>query len=217
MQQFRWRSPRPSTTTARLREHLADRPQRVFLVIPRFSRSLQASFGEDSAPESAIPGPAGARDHWLAFQLLTAPTEERRVRLRTLAWHFRRRLKASRMIGRSQMHDLQHEFGQIDIYLFDQLLRGRITPGMRVVDAGWGHARNLVYLLRGPFDVFGADADARAIAAVRQLAVALAPDLPADNFRVEPLEAMSFPDAFANLVISSAVLHFARDDPHFDA
>ncbi len=115
------------------------------------------------------------------------------------------------------MHDLQREFGPIDIYLFDQLLRGRITPGMRIVDAGCGHGRNLVYLLRERFEVFGADADARAIAAVRQLAASLAPDLPVENFRVEPVEAMSFPEAIADVVISSAVLHFARDDPHFDA
>jgi len=115
------------------------------------------------------------------------------------------------------MRDLQREFGPIDIYLFDQLLRGRITPGMRVFDGGCGPGRNLVYLLRERFEVFGADADARAIAAVRQLAASLAPDLPAENFRVEPLESTSFPDALADLVISSAVLHFARDDDHFDA
>ncbi|HMD48793.1 MAG TPA: class I SAM-dependent methyltransferase [Bryobacteraceae bacterium] len=115
------------------------------------------------------------------------------------------------------MRDLQREFGPIDIYLFDQLLRGRITPGMRVFDGGCGPGRNLVYLLRERFEVFGADADARAIAAVRQLAASLAPELPAENFRVEPLESTSFPDALADLVISSAVLHFARDDDHFDA
>ena len=31
---------------------------------------------------------------------------------------------------------LEDQFGPIDIYLFDQLLRGRIQPGMRVLDAG---------------------------------------------------------------------------------
>ncbi len=65
--------------------------------------------------------------------------------------------------------------------------------------------------------MFGADADARAIEAVRQLAASLAPDLPAENFRVEPVDAMSFSGAIADVVISSAVLHFARDDAHFDA
>jgi tellurite methyltransferase len=46
------------------------------------------------------------------------------------------------------MADLQEQFGPIDIYLFDQLLRGRIARGMRVLDAGCGYGRNLVYLLR---------------------------------------------------------------------
>jgi hypothetical protein len=43
----------------------------------------------------------------------------------------------------------------------------------------------------------------------------LEPDLPADNFRVETVEATSFGDAFADVAISSAVLHFARDDAAF--
>jgi len=115
------------------------------------------------------------------------------------------------------MADLDLLFGQIDVYLFDQLLRGRMRPGMRVLDAGCGSGRNLVYLLRSGYDVFGADSDADAIESVRMLAATLAPQLPGANFRVEPVEAMSFPDAFADVVLSSAVLHFARDDRHFDA
>jgi tellurite methyltransferase len=115
------------------------------------------------------------------------------------------------------MTDLQQQFGQIDIYLFDQLLRGHIAPGMRILDAGCGHGRNLVYLLREGYQVFGVDADPRAINAVRGLARSLAPSLPADNFRVEAVEAMSFSDTFADVAISSAVLHFARDDEQFDA
>jgi SAM-dependent methyltransferase len=112
--------------------------------------------------------------------------------------------------------DLERQFGQIDIYLFDQLLRARVAPGMRIFDAGCGFGRNLVYLLKEGYAVFGVDTDPRAIDAVRRLAGSLAPALPAENFRLEAIEAMSFADAFADLVISSAVLHFARDDEHFD-
>jgi len=115
------------------------------------------------------------------------------------------------------MTDLRSLFGEIDIYLFDQLLRGRITPGMRILDAGCGSGRNLVYLLKEGYEVFGADADPRALQAARELAASIAPSLPADNFRLEPVEAMSFPDALAGFVISSAVLHFARGDDHFQA
>ncbi|MFP5227608.1 MAG: class I SAM-dependent methyltransferase [Acidobacteriota bacterium] len=115
------------------------------------------------------------------------------------------------------MSALQEQFGSIDIYLFDQLLRGRIAPGMRVLDAGCGSGRNLVYLLREGYEVFAADADAHAVESVRSLARTLAPALSPSNFRVEPVERMSFPDACADVVLSSAVLHFARDDAHFEA
>ena len=115
------------------------------------------------------------------------------------------------------MTDLEQQFGAIDIYLFDQLLRGRITTRDRVFDAGCGWGRNLVYLLRSGCEVFGADADPDAVAEVRSLARQLAPALPVQNFRVEPLEAMTFPDGMATVVISSAVLHFANDDVQFDA
>ena len=115
------------------------------------------------------------------------------------------------------MSDLQQQFGQIDIYLFDQLLRQRIALPMRILDAGCGSGRNLVYLLQSGFEVFGADSDPASIERVRALAARLAPQLPPTNFRAELIEAMTFPDAFADLVLSSAVLHFARDDDQFDA
>jgi SAM-dependent methyltransferase len=112
---------------------------------------------------------------------------------------------------------LREQFGQIDIYLFDQILRGNITQRMRVLDAGCGGGRNLVYLLREGFEVFGIDADAHAIDQVRRLAGSLQPALPPENFSAGHVEAMPFPDGFADLVISSAVLHFARDERHFRA
>jgi tellurite methyltransferase len=108
-------------------------------------------------------------------------------------------------------------FGSIDIYLFDQLLKGRFTPGMRILDAGSGSGRNLPYFLRHGFDVCAVDATPGALDGVRQLAAELAPRLPATNFRVEALESLSFPDGDFDAVIASAVLHFARDEAHFRA
>jgi SAM-dependent methyltransferase len=115
------------------------------------------------------------------------------------------------------MLDLDALFGQIDIYLFDQILRGRIAPGMRIFDAGCGGGRNLVYLLQQGYDVFAVDPDPAAIRNVRALAARLAPRLPESNFSAEAIEASSFPDHAADVVLSSAVLHFARDDAHFAA
>jgi SAM-dependent methyltransferase len=113
--------------------------------------------------------------------------------------------------------DLPELCGPIDVYLFDQLLRGRIAPGMSVLDAGCGGGRNLVFLLRQGYEVFALDENPGAIEAVRDLARRLAPRLPAENFRCERLETNGFPDHAAGVVISSAVLHFARDEAHFRA
>ena len=112
---------------------------------------------------------------------------------------------------------IQEQFGQIDIYLFDQLLKGRISPGMRILDAGCGFGRNLVYFLREGYEVYAVDPDLRAVESVRALARMFAPDLPESNFSVEAVEQMSFADAFADVVICNTVLHFARDDAQFES
>ena len=122
---------------------------------------------------------------------------------------------------------IQELFGSIDIYLFDQLLKGRFVPGMRMLDAGCGTGRNLVYFLQKGYRVFGVDQSLVAISKVRRLAASLAPDLPTENFRVEPVEKMSWESAPAinydhdqqgfDVVICSALLHFARDEAHWHA
>jgi SAM-dependent methyltransferase len=110
---------------------------------------------------------------------------------------------------------VQEQFGQIDIYVFDQILRGNIAPGMRVLEAGCGYGRNLVHLLRERCEVFAVDQDAAGIEHVRALSASLASGLPTENFRVAPVEQMPFESNSFDVVICSAVLHFARDDRQF--
>ena len=112
---------------------------------------------------------------------------------------------------------VQEQFGQIDIYVFDQILRGNILPGMRVLDAGCGYGRNLVYLLRAGCEVFALDEDAEGVEHVRQLSASLQTGLPAENFQVGFIEKMPFPDGFADVVLCNSVLHFARDEEQFRA
>ncbi len=112
---------------------------------------------------------------------------------------------------------VQEQFGQIDIYVFDQILRGNLGAGMRILDAGCGYGRNLVHLLREGCEVFAVDLNAEAIDHVRKLSASLGTGLPAENFQVAAIEQMPFPDASMDAVICSAVLHFARDEDHFRA
>lgn len=110
--------------------------------------------------------------------------------------------------------ELRPLFGEIDIYLFDQLLRGRFDRRRRVLDAGCGDGRNLVYFLRNGFECFAVDQDLQAVNRVRVLAAKLAPQLPGDNVQVGELDHLPWGDATMDAVICSAVLHFADDAAH---
>lgn len=111
--------------------------------------------------------------------------------------------------------ELRDAFGEIDIYLFDQLLKGRFDTRRRVLDAGCGDGRNLHYLLRAGFDCFGIDEDARSIDQVRRRAAHLAPALAASQFVVGDLAQVPWDAASMDAVICSAVLHFSKDAVHF--
>ncbi len=115
------------------------------------------------------------------------------------------------------MTRLRDGFGTIDIYLFDQLLKGRLTPGQRVLDAGCGSGRNLRYLLGQGFDVHGVDRDPDRVSGTRAMAASVAPASDPGRFQVAPVEALPFDDASFDFVISSAVLHFAGDEAQFEA
>lgn len=110
---------------------------------------------------------------------------------------------------------LRAQFGDIDIYLFDQMLKGRIQKGMQLLDAGCGAGRNIAYLMRAGVQVYGADISAEAIKITRELASELAPTLPDRNFVVADLDALPFVNVKFDVVLCSAVLHFARSEEHF--
>ena len=111
--------------------------------------------------------------------------------------------------------DLRDTFGDIDIYLFDQLLRGRFDTRPRVLDAGCGDGRNLRYLLARGFDCHGLDRDVRAVDHVRHLAAAASLDQVDSRFVVGDVDQLPWADAGMDAVICSAVLHFADDADHF--
>ena len=107
-------------------------------------------------------------------------------------------------------------FGDIDIYLFDQLARGRLDHRRRVLDAGCGDGRNLRYLLAHDYDCHGIDRDPGAIARLRRDAQSLGRADAESRFIVGGGESLPWSDQTFDAVISSAVLHFADDRRHFE-
>ena len=112
---------------------------------------------------------------------------------------------------------IQQAFGNIDIYLFDQLLKGTYSNCSTILDAGCGQGRNLFYFLNNGYDVYGVDQSAEAIAQLQGLAGQLSGSIKSENFQVGPVENMPFADEKFDLVISSAVLHFAVGLEHFES
>ncbi|QHS54147.1 class I SAM-dependent methyltransferase [Mucilaginibacter sp. 14171R-50] len=114
-------------------------------------------------------------------------------------------------------NNLQQLYGNIDIYLFDQLLKGRFDGCTNVLDVGCGGGRNLVYFLQNGYEVYGIDPNPEAVALVKALAKELAPATPPTNFSIGKAEQLPFEDEMFDLIVCSAVLHFAADSNHFDA
>ena len=113
-------------------------------------------------------------------------------------------------------NSLKNIFGNIDIYLFDQLLKGTFDHCEKILDAGCGYGKNLPYFLQNGFQTYGIDSDMQAIESVIEMAQYLNSNLNRENFKVAQVEQLPFKDAMFDVVISSAVLHFAKNKHHFE-
>jgi ubiquinone/menaquinone biosynthesis C-methylase UbiE len=113
--------------------------------------------------------------------------------------------------------NLKDYFGNIDIYLFDQLLKGRFNSCSKILDIGCGNGRNIIYFLRNGFDVYGIDQDENCISSVQEIASELTGNNHHTHFSVAKAENLPYPDQHFDLVIISAVFHFAKDQQHFEA
>ena len=105
---------------------------------------------------------------------------------------------------------LRKDIGRIDIYVLDQILKGRYAPDAVILDAGCGTGRNLQWFYDNSFSLYGVDANASSIEAAKKKYVNLS-----DNFSVQNLAVLSFEDATFDHVLCSAVLHFAQNTSHF--
>ncbi len=105
-------------------------------------------------------------------------------------------------------------FGDINIDLMDQILKGRFAGKEKILDIGCGQGRNLIYFINRGCDLFGVDKDPAAISMCQYIAQELGFDRP-DRFTTQNANALSFEDEMFDAVISTSVLHFARDKTDF--
>ncbi|MCP4443454.1 MAG: class I SAM-dependent methyltransferase [Aureispira sp.] len=107
------------------------------------------------------------------------------------------------------------EFGNIDIYLLDQLMKGRINKNMRILDAGCGSGRNSYFFIRQGMDVYGIDDNEKGMATLWDLIPQWNPNFDRARFLVSDIIDMPHPDQHFDYIICNAVLHFAKNSMHF--
>lgn len=110
---------------------------------------------------------------------------------------------------------LNHLLGNIDIYLLDQILKARFDHDFKILDAGCGEGRNLIYFLRNDYQVWGVDKNNDSIQMLKYLAKSIKKEYPLDRFMSCNVENMPYADFKFDAIISSAVLHFAENPNHF--
>lgn len=105
---------------------------------------------------------------------------------------------------------LREEFQGMDIALIDQVLKGRFEGKTKLLDAGFGSGRNFLWFHKNGYDVHGIDSSAEVLAQLKE-------HIPESdqNFKHEKLEDLGYPDAHFDIVLCSAVLHFATDHANF--
>ncbi len=114
-----------------------------------------------------------------------------------------------------KVHELNHLLGNMDIYLLDQVLKGRFTSDMKLLDAGCGEGRNTLYFLGQGYGIAGVDKEPMAIQMARTYARSIDTGIDPDCFQVGKVEALFYQDEVFDGVLSSAVLHFAENEYHF--
>lgn len=105
---------------------------------------------------------------------------------------------------------LRTQIEQVDIYLLDQILKGRYLEDEIILDAGCGTGRNLKWFYNNNYTVFGVDANKAHIDCVKARYNKFE-----NNFTEGKLETLNYKAEAFHHVICNAVLHFAKSEAHF--
>lgn len=97
-----------------------------------------------------------------------------------------------------------------DIFIIDQLLKGRFEKSQKILDAGCGIGRNLTWFYDHQFDIYGIDTNTEAIDFCKHRF-----PLNADQFTVHSVQEIPYSTHYFDVVICNAVLHFAKDASEF--
>jgi len=115
----------------------------------------------------------------------------------------------------SNVTDLNNLIGNIDIYLMDAILKGYFEDKKKVLDIGSGEGRNLIYFLKLGKDIYGVDTNPSSVKFCRMLARTIDKSFKSSHFLEADAKQLPFEGESFDVIISSAVMHFAKDEDEF--
>ena len=114
-----------------------------------------------------------------------------------------------------KIKNLNRELGNADLILIDQILKNRFDRQMRILDAGCGEGRNMVFFVKNQYQIYGIDKNEEAVKMARVLCRSLNKEYDTSNIQQFPIENNPFPDGFFDAVICINVLHNVSDRAEF--
>ena len=100
--------------------------------------------------------------------------------------------------------------GNIDIYLLDQIMKGRYSSNETILDAGCGVGRNMYWFYNNGFNLHAIDNNPERIEFIKSIY-----PKQKDNFKIASLAQLPYPDSSIDHVINCAVLHFVESTTMF--
>lgn len=110
------------------------------------------------------------------------------------------------------INEINNQLGDADLFLIDWMLKGNIQADSRILDAGCGSGRNLLYFMQNNFDVIGVDSNESEIRALNFIS---------ENLNHEPvgqvarIQELPFENHSFEFIICSRVLHFSETTEDF--
>lgn len=107
-------------------------------------------------------------------------------------------------------HEINNYFGDMDIFLMDLILKGKIPSNGKVLDAGCGEGRNGIYFINNEYSYTGVDPDRSKVSLIEFLSKGTNA-----SFFVEDIRGFAQCRERFDFIICSRVLHFASSTDHF--